>query len=62
MKLNSKHPKFNSTLVTYLKTKQGTAFALDVLSQLITGFELDKNGRITSVEIDTDTGITLNLE
>ncbi len=55
-------PEYAQCLTTYLKTKEGAAFALDILSQLIESFTVDHKSRIKDVTIDDEKPIKLHFE
>ena len=62
MKVNSESPMYPALLATYLNTKEGMAFALSIMSQLIDGFETDHKGRIKDVAINDTKNIVLEFE
>lgn len=49
-------------LVKFLQTKEGSQFAVHILSQLIEGFEVKHNGKIENVHIDDTKPIVLDFE
>lgn len=50
---------FDRQLVRWIKTKDGTALALFVLSQLISELETDSKGHFCRVELDGEKPIVL---
>ena len=61
-KILKQNPKYRKLLATYMKTKEGQAFALSVMSQLIDGFDVDSKGKIETVHIDDTQSIKLDME
>lgn len=62
MIVGRKHKMYYPTLARYMNTKEGQAFALDVISQLVSGFKLDKDLKIKSVKLDTSKPLNINIE
>lgn len=62
MKILRGDKKYPLMLATYLNTKAGKAFMLDIASQLIEGFEVDHKNKINGALIDDETGIKLDME
>lgn len=62
VKINKNSPKYLPTLAQYMRTKEGQAFALSIMSQLIDGFEVNRKGKITDVVIDADKPIVIDFE
>ena len=62
----SKHEKgtkgYAKSMATYLKTKERSAFAYHILSQLIPSFTVDHKGFIREVEIDDTKPIVIDFE
>ena len=59
LKKSQYYPHF---LAKYMRTKQGQAFALSIISQLIDGFEVDAAGdKIISVHINDQESIKIDL-
>lgn len=61
-KILKNHYYYPHFLATYMKTKEGQAFALSVISQIIDGFEVNSKGKIVTVHIDDSKPITLDME
>ena len=55
-------PQYPLFLAKYLNTKEGMAFALSVVSQLIDGFDVNHKGWIEATHIDDTKPITLDME
>ena len=55
-------PRYPQYLAKYLNTKEGMAFALSVVSQLIDGFDVNHKGWIEAAHIDDMNPIMLDVE
>lgn len=58
-KKNSK--EYAKFMAVFLSTKEGSQFAVHILSQLIDGFEVDHKNRIENVHIDDSKPIVLDF-
>lgn len=61
-KINKENAKYPPLLAQYMRTKEGQAFALSIISQLVDGFELDYRGKIKTVYLDDENPLILNME
>lgn len=56
------HVYYPQFLAQYMKTKEGQAFALSIMSQLIDGFEINQKGKIETVHINDQSPIKIDFE
>lgn len=62
MRIMRNNKAYYATLATYLNTKAGQAFMLDLASNVINGFEVDHKGFIKEAIIDYDQEIEINVQ
>ena len=62
MRIMRSNKAYYATLATYLNTKAGQAFMLDLASNVINGFEVDHKGFIKEAIIDYDQEIEINVQ
>ena len=61
-KVLKNHAYYPHFLATYMKTKEGQAFALSIMAQLIDGFKINPKGKIEAVHINDQAAIKIDLE
>lgn len=62
MKVGKRSKKYPDLLATFVNTKEGKAFTMSIISQLIDSFEVDHKGKIKDVVINDKAKIKLEFE
>jgi len=57
-----KDAEYPALLAAFMNTKEGKAFTLNIMSQLVSGFEVNRKGKIENVVINDAADIKLDFE
>lgn len=62
MILDKNHILFPKHFAKYMQSKEGQALALYIVSQLVDSLEINQIGHVTTVELNADVPIVLDVE